>query len=421
MGAPSTVRRSPSGAREQAGPLVPPAPCTAEGRPVGGCIPTIPSSTSNCSLRCGRNARLTFVNLRLQPVNQPLPRSARRNRSDLPLRRLIQVGTNPPIDLSQSTQILVHGYDISAASEDALDRLPQPRGGPLLLCGSDIAATGPERPVLGHFPKGKFPSQPVNPPLPRSARNNGPDLPLFRLFHVQNAPRLPKRELSQILVHGYDVSSSPSPPFSGPHPRKQTNDPSGTTTRLLPSRATGGPGRGCAWAVRGGRGASGPRLDSRLRRTFLPSRTPRLTKCNSQSRDCHIRLDFSDCTSAISKRETVQSPWKEPRSQSAYSIRPVGGRFMPVPACPRPDLQLLHHTQIPVHGYDTASVPSNLPPCEGGLCASPGSFAASPHAPLSRRSRLLRLDGRHSSPHSMAVRPTVTARCGLTRPRRRER
>ena len=42
----------PSGVRQQAGTLMPLAPCPFEGCPVGGCIPTIPASTSIRSLRC---------------------------------------------------------------------------------------------------------------------------------------------------------------------------------------------------------------------------------------------------------------------------------------------------------------------------------------------------------------------------------
>ena len=45
--------------------------------------------------------------------------------------------------------------------------------------------------------------------------------------------------------------------------------------------------------------------DSGLRRTCSPSRNRRLTKCNSQSCDCHIRPDSPDCTSAIYKAATV--------------------------------------------------------------------------------------------------------------------
>ncbi len=198
MGVPSTVRRPPSGARQKAGTLMLLASCPVEDCPVGGCLRRIPPSTSNRSLRCGTDVRLTIVNPRLQPVNRPLPRSARRNCSDLPLSRLIQVGAGSPIDVSQSTQIPVHGYDIALAFEDVPDRLPR---------GSDLAATGPERPVLGHFPKGNSRLQPVNQTLPRSTRNYGCYLPLFRLFQVQNSPRLPSWELTLILVHGYDTTS----------------------------------------------------------------------------------------------------------------------------------------------------------------------------------------------------------------------
>ena len=44
-------------------------------------------------------------------------------------------------------------------------------------------------------------------PLPQSARNTAPNFPLFGLFQVQISPRLPFRELTQILVHGYDIRS----------------------------------------------------------------------------------------------------------------------------------------------------------------------------------------------------------------------
>ena len=86
---------------------------------------------------------------------------------------------------------------------------------------------------------------------------------------------------------------------------------------------------------------------------------------------------------------------------------------MPVPTCPRPGLQLLHQTQIPVHGYDTATGLSNLPPCEGGSSTSPGSCRDPPHAPLRSRYRLFRLGGRqidsdrpmlaHASPAKRAM------------------
>ena len=39
------------------------------------------------------------------------------------------------------------------------------------------------------------------------------------------------------------MTTGPSPPISSPHPRRQTEDPSGTTTRVLPPAATGTPAR----------------------------------------------------------------------------------------------------------------------------------------------------------------------------------
>ena len=62
--------------------------------------------------------------------------------------------------------------------------------------------------------------------------------------------------------------------------------------------------------------------------------------------------------------------------------------------------------QIPVHGYDSTSRPS--PPM-----APKGRTRAS--------SQVRHGVPPHGSPHSIAIRPTVTARCGLTRARRRER
>ncbi len=256
MGVPSTVRRSPSGARQQAGTLMPLVPSPVEDCPVGGCLRRFPPPTFNRSLRCGTDVRLTFVNPRLQPVNQHLPRSARRNRSDLPHSRLIQVGTCPPIDFSQSTQIPVHGYDITLAFEDAPDRLTRSHGRQLLPRGSDLAATGPERPVLGHFPKGNSRTQPVNQPLPQSARNNGPDFPFPHLFQVQNSPRLPFWELTLILVHGYDVTSGHSQsrvPVRGARPRAPLTDHDISPPNSSDSMEDGRPHRRGGGSLRWGR------------------------------------------------------------------------------------------------------------------------------------------------------------------------
>ena len=52
MGAQSTIRRTPGGAREQTRRLIPLAPCPVEDCSVGGCTPRLPASPSNCSLRC---------------------------------------------------------------------------------------------------------------------------------------------------------------------------------------------------------------------------------------------------------------------------------------------------------------------------------------------------------------------------------
>ena len=479
MGVPSTVRRPPSGARQQAGTLMSLAPCPVEDCPVGGCIRRFPPSTSHCLLRCGNQPHFPFGNYPLIFRASSFCKSARRTAPTSLSSRLFQVAQRPRFLFLELKPIPVHGYDsrsrpfppmstrgrtcasshmrhavqphgsphstaviravtarcgltyvrrpdrrevCSMRGESGQNRLRMPGEGTLECAGAglfSVADLVPECRLPRLFtvpfeqafaPAPRFPTSllgtltphPVNRPLPQSARNNGPDFPFSHLFQVQNSPRLPFWELAPIPVHGYDISSSSSPPISGPHPRRQTNDPSGTTTRPLPLRPTSAADRGCARAVSGGRGGSAQHPDYRLRRTFPLFRPRRVTKCCFQSWRCPTRSDFSDDTLSTSKAEAVQSPWEEPRSQSVYRIRPVEGRSMPVAACTRPILQPLHQTQIPVHGYDAGSVPSNLPPCEGGLCASPGSYAVPPHAPLPRHSRLLRLVGRQTDSDRLA-------------------
>ena len=75
-----------------------------------------------------------------------------------------------------------------------------------------------------------------------------------------------------------------------------------------------------------------------------------------------------------------------------------------VHSCPRPPYWTSR--RIPVHGYDSASRP--FPPVAPKGCTRESS-------------RIRHGVPSHGSPHSMAIRPAVTARCGLTRDRRRER
>ena len=99
--------------------------------------------------------------------------------------------------------------------------------------------------------------------------------------------------------------------------------------------------------------------------------------------------------------ESSLSEAKDP-SGTTTRVRPPAATGTPALGCP--------------------SSPWNLPPCEGGLCASPGSFAAPPHAPLPRRFRLVRLGGRHHNPTvrrrrrgSAIDRPTTLQRSQGTR------
>ena len=114
MGVPSTVRRSPSGARQQAGTLMSLAQCPVDGSPVGGCTPPIPSSTSNRSLRFSNQPHFPFGNFHPNRVNRSLPQSARNNGADFPFSHLFQVQNSPRLPFWELTLILVHGYDTTS-------------------------------------------------------------------------------------------------------------------------------------------------------------------------------------------------------------------------------------------------------------------------------------------------------------------
>ena len=393
MGAQSTVRRPPSGARQQAGALMPLAPCPVEGCPAGGCIPTISTSASQCSLRCSGNSRLTFVNLRPQPVSR------------------------------WKTAAVWLGC----------------------ICHR------PEFPILGHFPKGKSCPNRVNQPLPEIARNNPRNFPPFRPFQRRIRPRLPKRELAHFPVHGYDISSSPSPPISGSRPRRQTDDPFGTRTRLLPIAATGTPGPDCASApsnhppCEGGLCTSPPhapllrrfrlvRLDGghhkptwwrRRRESAIDHPTiPQRSQGTGQSAYVPLpmsRRGLSDrgCTPPMPPSASNCSLRfsRVPRRQPTCTVQFFGASpFAKVLATSPPDLhspRLFHvgkaiglapcnHRQIPVHGYDRRSRP--FPPV-----APKGRTRESSHMRHGVPS--------HGSPHSTVIRPAVTARCTPMRAR----
>ena len=107
----SIVRPTLGRAGEQTFRLIPLAPCPVEGCPVGGCTPWIPTSTSNCSLRCSRNPRLPFFQLRPifrnQPIHQLLATTASASLSSCQF----QVQNSPRLVFLEPTQIPVHGYD----------------------------------------------------------------------------------------------------------------------------------------------------------------------------------------------------------------------------------------------------------------------------------------------------------------------
>ena len=111
MGAHSTVRRTLGSVGGSIRRLLTLAPCPVEGCPAGGCTLPIPASTSDCSLRCSRNADLPLGGLPFSDRNQPLHQSARKPGSHLPLFRPFHVRNRPRPPSRASTQIPLHGYD----------------------------------------------------------------------------------------------------------------------------------------------------------------------------------------------------------------------------------------------------------------------------------------------------------------------
>ena len=111
MGAHSTVRRTLGSDGGSIRRLLTLAPCPVEGCPAGGCTLPIPAYTSDCSLRCSRNADRPEGGLPFSDRNQPLHQSARNTHSDIPPFRLFHVHFCPLAPFWASTQLPVHGYD----------------------------------------------------------------------------------------------------------------------------------------------------------------------------------------------------------------------------------------------------------------------------------------------------------------------
>ena len=186
-----------------------------------------------------RFSDLTFVNFRPQTLNHPLPRSARNHGCAPPHSLLFQVGTRPPIDIRQPTQIPVHGY---VTTSD-------------LRCGSGRPQTGTRRPrktarcnvaasARATTPPGSFGSKSVEPALTRS-HLLVPDVPapncLLRCIrlpgppgnsdaHDQDAACSP----APSSVHGHDTANAPAlpmPPMEDIHDRHTACQPSPRSRR----------------------------------------------------------------------------------------------------------------------------------------------------------------------------------------------
>ena len=90
-----------------------------------------------------------------------------------------------------------HPSDSCRGLSPPCHRLKGPRTH-LLPCGRDVAGTWLHSPILPTCISVFLRNQSFR----QSARNNGLTFPLFRLFQVQNGPRLPFLQLTQIPVHG---------------------------------------------------------------------------------------------------------------------------------------------------------------------------------------------------------------------------
>ena len=111
MGAHSTVRRTPGSVGGSIRRLLTPAPCPVEGCPAGGGAPPIPASTSDCSLRCSRNADLPLGGLPFSDRSLSLHQSARKPGSHVLHFRPFHVRNRHRPPSWASTQMPVHGDD----------------------------------------------------------------------------------------------------------------------------------------------------------------------------------------------------------------------------------------------------------------------------------------------------------------------
>ena len=125
MGVHSTVRRTLGSVGGSVRRLLTLAPCPVEGCPAGGGASPIPASTSDCSLRCSRNADRPEGGLPFSDRNQPLHQSARKPGSHVLLFRPSHVRNRHRPPSWASTQIPLHGYD----SESRPFPSVAPRGG----------------------------------------------------------------------------------------------------------------------------------------------------------------------------------------------------------------------------------------------------------------------------------------------------
>ena len=112
MGAQSTVRWIFGRAGGQKADA--PGPLSCRGLSSRGCTPRNPASTPNCSLRCSRNPRLPFFQLRPIFRNQPIQKLLATTTPTSLFSCHFQVQNSLRLVFLQLSPIPVHGYDTTS-------------------------------------------------------------------------------------------------------------------------------------------------------------------------------------------------------------------------------------------------------------------------------------------------------------------
>ena len=377
------------------------APGPVGSYPIGGCTARIHPSTSHCSLGCSRKPHLDFSNF---PGTGSFAKVLATTAPISPFSACFTLETAPDLDFSNSRKSLYTGMTAKQPPKGPQRPSPSPwqTEHPTVLkrgqkTGRNACAPGPiSRRGLGFRTPGFHHPRPTTrsdvagtlartasctvqflgtSPFAKVLATTPPDLHSSSLFHVGKGPRLVFLQLSQIPVHGYDSkTASEEAPEALSQP--MADRPTGGPTILQRGHGTGR--NACAPGPVSCRGLGFRTPGFHPRRALARfDAAPELTSVFGTHRNQPFRQS--------ARRTGFTSPFSFP-FQVAYD-----------PAFPFSEV-----TPIPVHGYDSGS--RRFPPA-----ASKGGTRES--------SQMRHGVPLHGSPHSMSIRPAVTARFGLTQVR----